>query len=257
MDGIGTVDPVAQLSDKAFLALGAYLAGDVPLNQTLDQLAHLACLAVQGCEMVGITLFDGETPITAIHTHADPPRIDEAQYASGRGPCLDAMRLGEVRCIDDTAADERWPEFSRAAVEVGVRATLALPMRVGDRIVGGFNLYSREPTAFAPNASDVAALFATQAGLAVGSALAYWHQHGLVQHLEEALKSRPVIDQAKGMIMAREGVDADAAFDILRRASQRENRKLRDVAVEIVERSVERARAAGNGNGNGNGSAET
>jgi GAF domain-containing protein len=258
MDGIGTVDPVAALNDRAFGALGAFLAGDVPLNQTLDQLARLACLAVPGCEMVGITLYDGETPITAIHTHADPPRIDEAQYHSGRGPCLDAMRFGEIQCIEDTAADERWPEFSRAAVEVGVRATLALPLRVGDRVVGGFNLYSHEPTAFASTASDTAGLFAAQAALAVGSALAYWHQHGLVQHLEEALKSRPVIDQAKGMIMAQQGVTADEAFDVLRRASQRQNRKLRDVAAEMIDAAVARARANrnGNGNGNGNGSSE-
>ena len=255
MDGIGTVDPVAQLSDKAFEALGAFLAGDVPLNQALDQLAQLACLAVPDCQMVGITLFDGTTPTTAIHTHAEPPKIDQAQYDSGRGPCLDAMRTGRVERLPDTAAEDRWPEFAEAARDVGIRSTLSLPMRAGERVVGGFNMYGAEPDGFGESA-DTAGLFAAQAGLAVASSLAYWHQHGLVQHLEEALRTRPAIEQAKGIIMAREGVDADEAFDILRRASQRQNRKLRDLAADVVERSVARARAARDGDGNGNGPSE-
>ena len=253
MERIGAVDPVADLNDKAFSALGAFLGGDLPLNETLDQLAHLACLAVPDCQMVGITLLEGEQPMTAIHTHAEPPKIDQAQYDAGRGPCLDAMRTGDVCRIGDTSVDERWPEFARAAADLGVRSTLGLPMRVGDRIVGGFNLYSTNVEAFAGEAAETAALFAVQAGLAVAGSLAYWHQRGLVQHLEEALKNRPVIEQAKGMIMAREGVTADEAFDVLRRASQRQNRKLRDIAVEIVQRAVDRAETNGNGNGNGTG----
>ena len=251
MERIGAVDPVADLNDKAFSALGAFLGGDLPLNETLDQLAHLACLAVPDCEMVGITLFDGEKPTTAIHTHAQPPAIDQAQYDAGRGPCLDAMRTGEVNRIRDTATDERWPEFAAAAAGAGVRSTLALPMRVAHRIVGGFNLYSRNVEGFEGAAVETAALFAAQAGMAVAGSLAYWHQRELVQHLEEALKNRPVIEQAKGMIMAREGVTADEAFDVLRRASQRQNRKLRDIAVEIVQRAVDRAGTNGNGSGSG------
>jgi GAF domain-containing protein len=252
MERIGAVDPVADLNDKAFSALGGFLGGDLPLSEALDQLAHLACLAVPDCEMVGITLFDGENPTTAIHTHPEPPGIDQAQYDAGRGPCLEAMRTGQVSRIGDTSTDERWPEFAAAAAGAGVRSTLALPMRVGHRVVGGFNLYSRSAGAFAGGAAETAALFAAQAGLAVAGSLAYWHQRGLVQHLEEALVNRPVIEQAKGIIMAREGVTADEAFDVLRRASQRQNRKLRDIAVEIVQRAV-RAETNGNGNGNGNG----
>ena len=245
------MDPVAELNDKAFAALGAFLEGDLPLNQALDQLAQLACHAIPGCDMVGITLFDGETPTTAIHTHDEAPKVDQAQYDAGRGPCLDAMRLGEINRIDDTETATLWPEFARAAADLGVRSTLSLPMRVGSRVVGGFNMYSRTVGAFTDEVVDTQMRFAALAGLAVAGSLAYWHQHGLVQHLEEALKSRPVIDQAKGMIMAREGVNADEAFDILRRASQRQNRKLRDLAVEVVDRSIARGRANSNGNGNG------
>ena len=85
---------------------------------------------------------------------------------------------------------------------------------------------------------------AAQAGLAVASSLSYWHEHSLVLHLQEALRSRPVIEQAKGILMASQGCDADEAFDTLRRASQRENRKLRDVAVDFVDRAVRRAQQA-------------
>lgn len=247
MEGNGAVDPVVELNDKAFAALGSFLAGYTPLNQALDQLAHLACVAVPDCEMVGITLFDGDRPLTAIHTHPEPPKIDQAQYDAGRGPCLDAMRTGEVRRIADTEADDQWPEFSAAAADLGVRSTLSLPMRVGTRVVGGFNMYSPHVDGFGGDAAETAGLFAVQAGLAVAGSLAYWHQHELVQHLEEALRSRPIIEQAKGIIMASEGATADEAFDALRRASQRQNRKLRDIAAEIVDRAVARARSEAQG----------
>jgi GAF domain-containing protein len=243
------VDPVAELNDNAFAALGSFLAGDSPLNQTLDQLARLACLAVPDCDMVGITLWDGDEPITAIHTHAEPPKVDQAQYDANRGPCLDAMRTGDVQRLRDTTTDGQWPEFAEAARDVGIRATLSLPMRVGERCVGGFNMYSTHADAFGAEATKTALQFSTQAGLAVAGSLAYWHQHELVLHLEEALRSRPVIEQAKGMIMAKEGVTADEAFDVLRRASQRQNRKLRDIAFDLVQRSVNRARAESNGEG--------
>jgi GAF domain-containing protein len=236
------MEPLAQLDDPAFQALAAFLSGDIPLNKALDQLAQLACVAVPGCEMAGLTLFEGDAPATVIHTHAEPPLIDQAQYDAGRGPCLDAVRYREVYRLDDTTTDDRWPEFARAASQHGVRSTLSLPMLVGERTVGGFNLYSRQVHAFDDDAAETAGRFAIQAALAAASSLAYWHQHTIVQHLEAALASRPVIEQAKGIIMAGEGLTPDEAFDVLRRASQRENRKLRDVASDIVARAVARAR---------------
>jgi GAF domain-containing protein len=245
------MDRLGQLNDPAFRALGAFLSGDVPLNQALDQLAALACRAVPGCHMASITLFEGDAPTTAVHTHPEPPIIDAAQYAAGRGPCLDAVRLGEVQRLDDTATDGRWPEFAGAALAQGVRSNLALPMVVQDRAVGGFNLFSNDVAAFDGDAADTAGLFAALAGLAVAGSLAYWHQHGVVQHLEEALRTRPAIEQAKGIIIARDGVAPEEAFDILRRASQRSNRKLREIAVEIVERAVQPPPSDGTRNGDG------
>ena len=238
------MDPLETLKDPAFRTLGTFLIGDVPLNHALLQLAELACQAVPGCDMAGLTLLDGETPSTAVATTDVPPRIDEAQYAAGRGPALAAIRFREVQHIDDTWAEERWPEFVAAAEAEGVRCVLAVPMIVADRVVGATTVYGSVPGSFSGDAAETAVRVAAQAALAVASSLSYWHEHSLVLHLQEALRSRPVIEQAKGILMASQGCDADEAFDTLRRASQRENRKLRDVAVDFVDRAVRRARQA-------------
>jgi hypothetical protein len=114
-------------------------------------------------------------------------------------------------------------------------------MIAADRVVGALTLHSRKPNAFDAAAMEVGGRIAVQAALAIGASLAFWQTHSLVAHLEEALRSRPVIEQAKGIIMATEGCTADEAWDMLRRASQRENRKLRDLAVTFVENAVDRA----------------
>jgi GAF domain-containing protein len=236
------VDPLESLKDPAFRTLGTFLIGDVPLHHALLRLAELACVAVPGCDMAGLTLLDGERPTTAVATTEQPPRIDAAQYEAGKGPALDAIRLAEVQHIDDTETERRWPEFVAAARAEGVGSVMSVPMVVAEWVVGACTMYGHAPGAFAGDAAETASLFAGQAALAVASSLSYWHEHSLVLHLQEALRSRPVIEQAKGILMAGQGITADEAFDTLRRASQRENRKLRDVALDLVERAVQRAR---------------
>lgn len=239
------MDPLESLKDPAFRTLGTFLIGDVPLNDALLRLAQLTCGAVPGCDMAGFTLLDGERLSTAVATTAEPERIDAFEYAAGEGPALEAIRLREVVQLEDTGTERRWPEFVTAARAAGVRAVMSVPMVVADRVVGAFTLYGHAPGAFTGEAAETAARFAAQAGLAVASSMAYWHEHSLVLHLQEALRSRPVIEQAKGILMATQGCSADEAFATLRRASQRENRKLRDVAATVVERAVQRARTDG------------
>jgi GAF domain-containing protein len=167
-------------------------------------------------------------------------QVDQAQYDSDRGPCLEAFRTMAVVKVDDVRLDERFPEFAASALEHGLRSSLSVPLIAHGEGIGAVNLYTAEAGHFRDDDVEHAEEYAGQAAIALANAQAYWEQASLAQNLAKALESRSVIDQAKGVIIATAGVDADDAFDLLRQQSQAENRKLREVAAEIVERQVRR-----------------
>lgn len=220
-------------------ALSAFFVGDGGLADTLHRVAELTAKAVPPAAMTGITMLVDGKPDTAVFTDPTAPEIDQAQYDAGTGPCLDAFREGTVMVIEDTRLDDRWPEFGRAAAAHGILSTLSVPLVAWGRGIGALNLYATELAAFTDADERAASAFAQQAAIALANARAYWEAHDLSENLTEAMRSRAVIEQAKGIIMATSGVDADAAFQVLRQASQRTNRKLRDLAADIVRRAGE------------------
>ena len=184
---------------------------------------------------------------TAAATDPVAAGVDEVQYRIGDGPCLQAMRGGAVVTIDDTATGGRWPEFAAKAAAAGVRSCLAVPVQAvslpddqavsaatAESTIGVLSLYAREQAAFGDEQARRAERFAesTSGALAIAGRLASYA--GLNQQLRESLASRPVIDQALGIIIARENCTQSAAFAILRTASQNSNTKLRDLAARIV-----------------------
>ena len=203
------------------------------LDANLQRVADVAVRTVVGCDMAGITILRHGSPVTAVFTDPAAPEIDTAQYETGEGPCLEAFRTGEVLHITDTRSDTRWPAFTKAASEHGVLSTLSLPLTVGDEATGALNLYSCSVDQFADDSA--ARVFGLHAAVVLANAQAYVASHQLSRELETALESRAVIEQAKGIIIATRRCSPDDAFDVLRRQSQHENRKLRDVAKEIVE----------------------
>jgi GAF domain-containing protein len=226
--------------EAAVAALTQYFVGNQTLGDTLHQVAELTIRAVPGAHHVGITLLvDGKLK-TSVFTHPEVPEIDQAQYRTGEGPCVDAYRTGTVYRIDSTLEPGRWQEFRDSASRHGVLSTLSLPLVAHDESIGAMNLYAEAEGAFGEDDQRVAELFATQAGFLLANAQAYWDAHTLSENLAEAMKSRAEIEQAKGIIMATTGGDADAAFATLRQQSQYENVKLRDLAREIVERTCRR-----------------
>jgi GAF domain-containing protein len=134
----------------------------------------------------------------------------------------------------DVETDTRWPEFGRAAAKSGVLAVLCVPLVLNGQAVGTLNLYSKTTHGFTEAGEETARLFSEQAAVACVNAEVYWRTYNLTEHLREALESRDVIGQAKGILMARRGCTPDAAFEALRKASQRRNVKLRDVAEGVV-----------------------
>lgn len=219
---------------ESISALSRFFVGDATLGETLKRVSDLAQAAVPSADVVGLTMLLDGRATTAVFTDETAPEIDSAQYDSGTGPCLDAFRKQEVNRIDDTEDDQQWPAFSEAAAAHGLRSVLSLPLVASYEGVGALNFYSRRPKAFSPDEEEVATIFATQAAIVLANARAYWDAHELSQQLAEAMMSRATIEQAKGILMGAQRVGADEAFQILVRASQRENRKLREIAEQIV-----------------------
>jgi GAF domain-containing protein len=215
--------------------LAETLLGEQGLEELLGNVTSLAAAAIPGCDAASISLMQGGRTTTPVCSAEIAREVDQAQYDTGGGPCLAAMLEEEVFRVDSYADDDRWPEMSAQAVAKGVASSLSLPLSTGRQAVGALNLYSTKPGNF-DGAEEQAAMFAAQASVTVSNAQALERAQEMARHLAVALENRDVIGQAKGIIMAAEGATSDEAFAVLRRASQRENRKLHDVAREIVDR---------------------
>ena len=223
----------------ALVALSGFLFSELSLGETLTKVAEITTDALPGANMAGIAMLDEYGRVqTGVYTDPMSPEIDAGQYESGRGPCLDAWRTGHIVRIDDmTSAGTDYPEFAAAAIKHGVLSTISFPMSAGGQGIGALNLYGSEERAFTADDEAVGTELTAAASVVLSNAHAYWTAVELGEGLTEAMKSRAVIEQAKGMLMAsNRNLDADGAFDLLRRASQRENVKLRDIAQRIVDR---------------------
>ncbi len=162
--------------------------------------------------------------------------MDQRQYALHDGPCLDAVRRQQVNRWSLEEAEQRWPDFTRLAREMGLRSYLSAGLSMAGRPVGALNLSSRDSDGFSQLDEDVVALLTGPAAASIAVASRYAEARGLAGQLEQALRSRAVIDQAIGIVMAESRCDAEQAFGTLGRASNNRNMKLRDLAAEIVTR---------------------
>ncbi len=224
-------------------ALTGFLVGEQTMGETLRRIAELGQAAIPGADLTGLTLLtkDGR-PTTAVSTDPDTAAVDRTQYENGDGPCLAAFREMRVITVPKMEAQTRWPEVADCAREKGVRSSLSAPLIVRESGIGALNFYSRSTEAFSEADEETAQTFSLHAAVVLANAQAYWGAYELSQQLERAMGSRAEIEQAKGVIIEQSGVTSDEAFDLLKRASQRENRKLREITTEIVNRAQERRR---------------
>lgn len=213
--------------------LGALLSAR-SVEQFLHEMAVMAARMVSGGLSCGMTMQPSGKPVTVACSDQVAARVDEVQYELDEGPCLYAMRDGHMVRIKDTAEKAHWPEFEAQAARRGIRSCLALPLKAGGKPVGALNLYSRTASAFGIAEARRAENFAENASGALSLALRLASHAALIEQLRSSLTSRTVIDQALGIIMAKENCTQARAFAILRSASQNSNVKLRDVAGAVV-----------------------
>jgi GAF domain-containing protein len=223
----------------AFAELSKIMLDEQPLSATLERVAELAKQTIPGAADVSVTLLQDGQVASAAFTGPLAAQLDERQYESGFGPCMDAATSGTTITIDDTAHSASYPDFSRSAARKGVRHTMSIGLPVQRQIIGALNVYGTDDTPFDEAKQELATAFASYAAVAVANAGVYASTAQLAANLQRALDSRAVIDQAKGILMARHGMSADAAFDRLSKESQLNNRKLRDIAADLVD-EVER-----------------
>lgn len=227
----GSDDPLVDLSELS-------TSGEDMAN-TLLKVAELA-RRYADADMASITMLVDGRPRTAVFTDERAPMIDESQYETGSGPCLDAYRHQVVYRIDDTRSEQRWPTFTRDAADHGVLSSLSIPINARQEGLGALNLYARRLSAFDEDSALRLARFSTHAGVVLSNARAYRESMERAENLTRALDSRATIDIATGILMARGGRSPQQAFQMLVSASQRENRKLREIAADLVDRTARR-----------------
>jgi hypothetical protein len=154
-------------------------------------------------------------------------------------PMHDVLVYGEPRKIADTATEERWPRFSAAIRTARYRCCLMLPLPAHYGTAAGFALLSRKPDVFADTTYDLALLFALHAGVAFDNAQLFHDSRSLIDQLHTALRTRALIGQASGILMHRYDLRSEVAFEVLKRGSQINNLKLRDLAAELVQAQEE------------------
>ena len=210
-------------------------AAEVRLNRLLNLILETA-VEVLGFDAATVTARHENDLATVAATDQRLVALDEAQYESGEGPCLAVLDPRDPIALEDAAELDYWEHFSRTAEHLGVHSTVSLHLPVdSEGLAASLNLYSKRHLELSDAQVRAATPFAEQLAAAMLSVEANRATAELARNLAEAMRSRAVIEQAKGMIMADEHIDADAAFQRLAELSQHANVKLRDVARRIVE----------------------
>lgn len=187
--------------------------------------AHGAGIMLAGNDGLGFAAASNDA---VIGVEVTQDRIDD-------GPCHAAYETDQLSVVDDLQDEHRWPEYRRRARELGFRSVVGVPMRAWGQTIGVLDIYRRTAGPWSQDDIDAAEIMTAMGAGYVLHANQTRAQHDLADQLQTALESRDVIGQAKGLLMARHGVDAEEAFGMLRSLSQQANIKLRDVARKVVE----------------------
>ncbi|MDR7082489.1 GAF domain-containing protein [Arthrobacter ginsengisoli] len=204
------------------------LQHQVDTDSILEGIVHAALELVPHAADASVSLITGHRTIDSRAASSDlPRRVDALQSETGQGPCLDASYEERVVSVPDLSTDERWPDFSRPAFNLGARSMLSFQLFVDGDHLGALNLFGKGVGVFDAESERIGALVAAHAAVAVAGSQQ-------VNQLTQALDTRDLIGQAKGILMERYKITAQQAFLLLSRASSELNIKLRDVAEQLT-----------------------
>jgi transcriptional regulator with GAF, ATPase, and Fis domain len=225
-----------ELLSDTFVDLADTMVADFDVIEFLHLLSDRA-VQLLGASAAGVMLADPRGQLRLVAASSEAVRLLEIFQLEGEeGPCLETVRTGQpVIEADLNHAQHRWPRFTPAALQAGFTAVHALPMRLREQVLGGLNLFRDNPGPFDP------------ADMRIGQALADTATIGLLhernlrraevvgEQLQAALNSRVVIEQAKGKLSERLGVDMDSAFTTLRNYARDHNLRLSELAQTFID----------------------
>jgi GAF domain-containing protein len=196
--------------------------------------------AVIDVDGAGVWLGNADTSLGLVTaTDAQITRVESQQLSLDSGPCLDAFSQGERVVCNDLGTETRWPDYVQVARANGFGAVAGLPMPVDQQPIGSLNLYRKLVTPWLDEELEAAQLLADMATGYVLNVRNLDQSSTLTDQLTHALDSRVVIEQAKGLIAGRHGIEMDDAFDLLRTYARREHRSLHEVCRQVVDQSVD------------------
>ena len=206
------------------------LYSETGTGDTMYRAVQLAAEVVRGAEAAGITVRhrDGgiETPAS---TSECAVRVDALQQETGEGPCIEALADQDVVSVPNLEIETRWSAWTaRAIAETEIRSMLCFRLFTNERVIGALNLYSTKPHAFTSEDVDRGLALSAMSAVAVARA-------ARISDLESAIDARARVGIAVGMLVERFSIDPERAFGVLVRYSQTSNRKLRDIASELVD----------------------
>ena len=227
--------PLAEELSVIFARMSGLLLSQETVGTSLQMITALSHDTIPTSLGSAVTLVNDQGHRTVAATSdATVARADALQYELNEGPCLTAWTHRTSVRVDDTRQESRWPRWCGAVQQFGVLSVLSAPLVAGDRALGAMKVYSDQPDAFDNDAERRLSMFAPQAAVLVANMQSHQAATELSEGLKGALRSRDLIAIAKGIVMARAGIDEDSAFTRLTNASARDHTKLLDVAQAIV-----------------------
>lgn len=227
---VGRLDDVTE----ALSALADVLDEEEELSVALHRVCQQAVHAIGETEHANVTLLGDGHPYVAATTGDHVRAIDQIQHHAGDGPCLEAAKTRQVVRVTVPQVADRWPEFAAASTAAGIGSYLCAPLFIDDEHHGSLNLYHSDTHGFSTLEATLLELYTAAAEAALRSAHRYMRARHHATHLQRALTSRAVIDQAKGIIMGAHRISADEAFEMLVARSQRQNVKVHELATRFV-----------------------
>jgi GAF domain-containing protein len=234
-----------QLLSETFVELTDTMVADFDLIDFLHVLTERS-VELLNVSAAGLLLADPRGELRVVAASSEAVRLLELfQLQSDEGPCLDCFRTGQPVSATDLSTDPRWPRFADAAGQAGFSAVQALPMRLRDQVIGALNLFRAAPGAFDPVDVRVGQALADVATISLLHERSMRRTDTLNEQLQAALNSRVIIEQAKGKLAERLGIDVSQAFDLLRDQARNRNQRLSDLARAFVDGTQAVAGSAG------------
>lgn len=223
---------------QALVKLGKLRFGEMGVEEAIREIVHTthAMFDVDGA---GLMLADADQHLRAVAASDDRfAHLEELQIRHQEGPCIEAFDVKELVSAEDLASERRWPRFSEAAVARKVRAVLASPLPYNQDAVGVVAVLSEQRRPWSAEGELALLAFTDLAALLIASMMQGEQQSEMATQLQGALNTRQVIEQAKGVLIAQQGIPARAAYEQLRSRARTERRKLGVVCAEVVARAA-------------------